>query len=87
MRYYAAAPIQHKVKEMKEITHHFKETEEGMKFMCRAFEETRDAAAYQEKIETAQRMIARGKYTIEEIADISGLTIEKVQELARTKTA
>ena len=55
--------------------------------MCRAFEETRDAAAYQEKIETAQRMIARGKYTIEEIADISGLTIEKVQELARTKTA
>ena len=74
-------------KEMQEITYHFKETEEGVEYMCRAFEETRREGAMQHAIDTAMRMIARGKCTIEEIADISGLTIEKVQELARTKTA
>ena len=74
-------------KEMREATHHFKETEEGVEYMCRAFEETRDAAKYQEKIDVAMRLIARGKYTLEEIAEDTRLPLEKVQELAGVKTA
>ena len=60
---------------------------EGVEFMCRAFEETRNEGKYQEKIETAMRMIRRGKLSLEEIADYSGLPLEKVQELAGAKTA
>ena len=75
------------IKEMKEITHHFKETEEGVEYMCRAFEETRMEGEMRRAIETAKRMIARGKLTLEEIAEDTGLSLEKVQELAGTKTA
>lgn len=70
-------------KEMQEVTHHFKETEEGVEYMCRAFEETRNEKA----IWIAQRLIELGKNTLEEIALVTGLSIEKVQELAGAKTA
>jgi hypothetical protein len=36
----------------------------------------------QERIAVAQRMLARGKESLEEIAEDSGLTLEKVKELA-----
>ena len=74
-------------KEMQEITYHFKETEEGVEYMCRAFEETRREGAMQHAIDTAMRMIARGKYTLEEIAEDTGLPLAKVQELDKAKTA
>ena len=74
-------------KEMKEITHHFKETEEGVAYMCRAFEETRMEGELRGRIDTAKRLIELGKNTLEEIALVTGLTLEKVQELVETKTA
>ena len=74
-------------KEMQEVTHHFKETEEGVEYMCRAFEETRNAAAYQEKLDVAVRMIEDGVLPLEKIAQYTGLALEKVQELAGAKTA
>ena len=74
-------------KEMKEITHHFKETEEGVAYMCRAFEETRMEGELRGRIDTAKRLIELGKNTLEEIALVTGLTLEKVQELVGTKTA
>ena len=74
-------------KEMKEITHHFKETEEGVEYMCRAFEETRMEGEMRRAIDTAIRLIKRGKLTLEEIAEDTGLPIDKVQELAGAKTA
>ena len=55
--------------------------------MCRAFEEIRLEGEMRHAIDTAKRMIERGKYTLEEIADVAGLPIETVQELAGTKTA
>ena len=74
-------------KEMQDITHHYKETEEGVEFMCRAFEETRLEGEMRRAIDVALRMITRGKYTLEEIAEDTGLPLDKVQELAATKTA
>jgi len=40
-------------KEMREITHHFKETEEGVEFMCRVCEETRTVVACQRQLSAA----------------------------------
>ena len=74
-------------KEMQEVTHHFKETEEGVEYMCRAFEETRDEARYQEKIDIAKNLIEIGEMTLEAIAKACRLPLEKVQELAGAKTA
>ena len=39
-----------------------------------------ERGAYQNKLETARKLIARG-YSLEEIADVSGLTIYQVQSL------
>lgn len=78
-------------REMREVTRHFKETEEGVAYMCRAFEETRlegeRQGALRHAIDTAIKLINRGRDTLEEIAEITGLPLEKVQELAGTKSA
>ena len=39
-----------------------------------------EQGAYENKLETARKLIARG-YFLEEIADVSGLTIYQVQSL------
>jgi predicted HTH domain antitoxin len=39
------------------------------------------------RIENAQRMIKDGELTLEKIAEYSGLSLEKVRELAGNKTA
>ena len=55
--------------------------------MCRAIETYGEQMALRRAIETALRMIARGKLTLEEIAEDSGLSLEKVKELADKRTA
>ena len=42
-------------------------------------------ANYQQALEIAKRLIKRGKDTLEEIAEDTGLTLNKVQELAASK--
>lgn len=54
-----------------------------MEYMCKAFEGARNEKA----IWIAQRMIAGGKLSLEEIADYTGLPIQKIRELAGAKTA
>ena len=73
---------------------YFKETEGGQKIMCQIFEdlaekranerveEVRKEIRMEEKKASARRMIARGKLTIEEIAEDTDLPIEEVRELA-----
>ena len=60
-----------------------RKAEEGVEYMCRAFEETRNEKA----IWIAKNMIELGKNTLEDIARVTGLSLEKVQELAGAKTA
>ncbi|MBQ9156304.1 MAG: PD-(D/E)XK nuclease family transposase [Eubacterium sp.] len=72
---------------MKEATRYYKEDEEGVKIMCEAFEETRNEGAMRKAIDTAIRMIKRGKCTLEEIAEDTELPIDKVRELAETRSA
>ena len=61
----------------------YKETEKGVDDMCEIWDEVRNEA----RIETAQKMIKDGNLPLEKIAEYSGLSIEKVRELAGNKTA
>ena len=54
--------------------------------MCKAIEDMRNDAIMDEKIVIALKLLARGKETFEEIAEDSGLSIEKVEELAKSNT-
>lgn len=61
----------------------FKESKEGVAIMCKAMEEMR----LQELREVALRMLQAGRYTLEEIADISGISLDEVRALSTDKTA
>lgn len=61
---------------------HFKETEGGRNRMSKAMEEYGKRIAIKEKEESALKLIARGKLTIEEIAEDLELPLERVEELA-----
>ena len=55
--------------------------------MCDILDEMRNEAAEKARIENAKKMIEIGKLSIDEIAICSGLSIEKVRELAGNKSA
>ena len=55
--------------------------------MCEAMDRIAEKRAVEARIENALKMIARGKLTLEEIAEDSGLSLEKVKELAEKKSA
>ena len=50
-------------------------------------DEIKDAAKYQNSVEIAKAMISRGKLTLEEIAEDTGLSISDVREIAGGRTA
>lgn len=78
---------------------YFKETEGGQKVMSQLFEdlvekwgeerakEIAEERALEEKKASARRLIARGKLTLEEIAEDSDLPIEVVRDLAGLQLA
>lgn len=70
---------------------YFKETEGGQEIMCQVFEELAEKRANERAIEEkkafARRMIARGKLTIEEIAEDADLPIEVIRDLAGLQLA
>ena len=69
----------------------FKESKEGVAVMCRAIEDMLNRTVKETRLEsnraTARRMLAAGKYTVAEISDISGLSIEEVKKLQSEKSA
>ena len=77
-----------------EEVRYLKETEGGQNQMCRLLEEMRNEAAekakaegraegnYEKAVNTALKMLLRGRDSIEEIAEITGLSLEEVRKLA-----
>lgn len=59
--------------------------------MCKAMEDMRKESLQEGRKEnmkdTALRMLAAGKYALEEIVAISGLSLEEVKKLSEDKTA
>lgn len=66
---------------------YFKETEGGQEIMCQVFEDLAEKRVTEEKKASARRLIARGKQTLEEIAEDTDLPIEEVRELAGLQLA
>lgn len=52
--------------------------------MCRAMEKMREEERWEEKRETVLRMLKAGKYTIEEIAEISGLPKAEIEQISQS---
>ena len=55
--------------------------------MCDIWDEVRNEGIEKHKIETAQKMIKDGELPLEKIAEYSGLSLDKVRELAGNKSA
>ena len=76
-----------------EEVRYLKETEGGRSQMCKLLEEMRNEATekatveatYNKAVSTALKILKKG-YSIEEIAEITDLPLEEVQELADRKT-
>lgn len=66
---------------------YFKETEGGQEIMCQVFEDLAEKRVTEEKKAFARRLIARGKQTLEEIAEDAELPIEVVRDLAGLQLA
>ncbi len=59
----------------------FKESKKGIEIMCRAMEDMRNQTLKKGRKEVTLRMLAAGKYVLEKIVNISGLSPEKVKQL------
>ena len=70
-------------KELSDKVRYYKETEKGADKMCEIWDEVRNEA----RIENAQKMIKDGTLSFEKIAEYSGLSLDKVRELAGNKSA
>ncbi len=76
---------------MADRTRYLKENPKGVSEMCRIMEDMRNESL-KEGIregmkEAALRMLAAGKYALEEIANISGLSLEEVNQLKAERNA
>ena len=75
---------------MAERTRYLKENPEGVSEMCRVIEDMRKEEreeGIKEGIRmTALRMLKAGKYSLEEIAEISGLSLDEVKKLHSAQT-
>lgn len=65
----------------------FKESKEGVAIMCKAMEDMRNQTLREGMMEVARRMLAAGKYALEEIAEISGLSLDEVKKLQKGQSA
>lgn len=64
-------------------TRYLKENPKGVNEMCKIMEDVRSESLK----EVALRMLAAGKYALEEIANISGLSFDEVKKLKAEQTA
>ena len=55
--------------------------------MCDILDEMRNEAKIEGKVEVANEMIKKGKFSFEDIAECTGLSLEKIRELAGSKSA
>ena len=66
---------------------HFKETEGGREIMSKNVEDWAMGKVFEDRKKMAQKMIARGKLTLTEIAEDTELPLEVVEELANLQPA
>lgn len=65
----------------------FKESKEGIAIMCRIMEDMRNQTLKEGMKEVAHRMLTAGRYALEEISEISGLSLDEVKKLQAEQSA
>lgn len=55
--------------------------------MCKAMEEMRKEAVHKNTVELALKMLARGRDSLEEIAEMTGLPLDEVRKLDKKDIA
>lgn len=73
--------------ELAERVRFFKESQEGVAIMCRVMEDMRDQTLKEGMKEVARRMLMAGRYALEEISEISGLSLDEVKKLQAGQSA
>lgn len=72
---------------MADRTRYLKENPKGVGEMCRILEDMRNESRKEGMKEAALRMLSAGKYALEEIVAISGLSLEEVSRLQAERNA
>ena len=89
--FYASDPAKMHYSELAERTDYFKNHSKGVNTMCKIMEEFGLRQQAKGRLESAQnialRMLAKGKYSIEEIAEVTKLSLEEIRALANEKIA
>lgn len=83
--FFCTNPNEMHFKQLADKVRYFKEDEKGVATMCKVMEEMRNETAERMKIEIALRLIQQGKLALEDIVNVTTLTMEKVRELAGQK--
>ena len=71
-----------KYKVLAERARYLKQDQKGVSNMCRAMEELIEEEKIEDRTESAEKLIAKGKMTLEDIAECLSLPIERIKELA-----
>lgn len=66
---------------------YYEENEEGVKIMCKVFEDIKNEARKEKSKEIARKMLKRGKKSVEEISEDTGLSIDEILALKGTFSA
>ena len=73
--------------ELAERVRFFKESKEGVAIMCRVMEDMRNQTLKEGMKQVAHRMLTAGRYALEEISEISGLSLDEVKKLQAGQSA
>ena len=65
----------------------FKESKEGVAIMCRAMEDMRNQTVLESMKAVASRMLTAGKYSLEEIANMTELSVDEIKKLKAGQSA
>jgi hypothetical protein len=73
--------------DLAKVSRYYKETQEGVVAVSKMMDDMRNEAALETAREIAERLIAKGLMSYEDIADITALSLSEVQKLASAVTA
>ena len=66
-------------------TRYLKENPKGVSEMCKVIEDMRKEERRELMVEIALRMLEAGEYALEEIAGISGISLDEVKKLQASR--
>lgn len=74
-------------KKWAERVRYFKESEEGVRKVCKVMEDMRNETVHSERIRMALSLIQTGALSYDEIAKHTLLTVDEIKELVSDKSA